>query len=129
MQKHKIIDMKKPHLLFYLTIVVIAFALNACYYDNAEELYPDSKNCDVSNIDYNLDIKPIVDSNCALSGCHISGTGRKDFSTFQGLKDVLDDGRLRQHVVINKTMPPSGPLSTCNIAKIDAWIQAGGPSQ
>lgn len=129
MPEHKIIDMKKPQMLFPLSIVVIAFLLNACYYDNAEELYPGSLNCDISNLSYDLVIKPIIDTNCAISGCHVSGTGRKDLSTYQGLKDVIDDGRLNQFVVIDKSMPPSGPMSTCNIAKIEAWIQDGGPSQ
>ncbi len=103
--------------------------INGCYYDNAEELYPGSLNCDISNLSYDLVIKPIIDSNCAISGCHVSGTGRKDLSSYQGVKDVVDDGRLNQHVVVSKDMPPSGPLSTCNIAKIEAWIQDGGPSQ
>jgi hypothetical protein len=121
--------MKKSKTFFFLIFIMSGSLLNGCYYDNAEELYPGSLNCDVSNLSYDLVIKPIIDSNCAISGCHVSGTGRKDLSTYQGVKDVVDDGRLNQNVVVEKTMPPSGALSTCNIAKIEAWIQDGGSSQ
>ena len=93
MQERKIINMKKSKLLFFVIIVLSGYLLNGCYYDNAEELYPGSLNCDVSNLSYDLVIKPIIDSNCAISGCHVSGTGRKDLSTYQGVKDVVDDGR------------------------------------
>jgi len=121
--------MKKTKTFFFLIIIMSGSLFNGCYYDNAEELYPGSLNCDVSNLNYDLVIKPIIDTNCAISGCHVSGTGRKDLSTYQGVKDVVDDGRLNQYVVVEKSMPPSGPLSTCNIAKIDAWIKDGGSSQ
>ena len=32
------------------------------------------------------DIKPIVETNCAKSGCHVAGTGVSDLSTEAGLK-------------------------------------------
>lgn len=112
-------------ILFLCTIII----LSGCYYDNEEELYPNSFNCNVDDTNFELVIKPIIDANCAISGCHVAGTGRKNLSVYQGLKDVVDDGRLNDRVIVNKSMPPSGPLSKCDIATIDAWIKQGGPSQ
>ena len=82
-----------------------------CYYDNVEELYPGGAPCDLESITYLNDIKPIIDTNCAISGCHVPGTGRKDLTTYQGLKDIVNDGRLVDRVIIQKDMPPSQPLS------------------
>jgi hypothetical protein len=112
----------KPYaLLFFLVLCSIA----GCYYDNVEELYPDGSPCDVSNITYSLDIKPIIDTNCAISGCHVAGTGRVNLTTYAGLKQVVDDGRLVTMVIQQKNMPPTQPLSKCQMDKIQAWIGQG----
>lgn len=103
---------------------MVLIALSACYYDSEEELYP-NQTCDTSDITFQAVIKPIVDANCALSGCHVPGTGRVDYTTYQGIKIVADDGRLRQRVVIERTMPPSGPLSACDRSKIEIWLDQG----
>jgi len=98
-----------------------------CYYDNEEELYPGGAPCDLESITYLNDIKPIIDTNCAISGCHVPGTSRKDLTTFQGLKDIANDGRLEDRVIVQKDMPPSQPLSKCQMDKIQTWIDAGAP--
>ena len=108
-------------MLFLLTSILTF----GCYYDNEEELYPDGAPCDLENITYLNDIKPIIDNNCAISGCHVTGTRRKDLTTYQGLKDVVDDGRLIERVIIRKDMPPSQPLSQCERNKIQKWINEG----
>ena len=116
----------KKSLYIILLFSLPGILLNACYYDNEEELYPESFNCNPGEVSYAI-IKPIIDANCATSGCHVPGTGRKDLSTYQGMKDIVDDGRLNDRVIIRQDMPPSGPLSKCDIAKIEAWIEQGGP--
>jgi hypothetical protein len=93
-----------------------------------EDLYPNSANCDVSNLDYQTVIKPIFDNRCATSGCHVPGTGRKDLSTDQGIQDIANDGRLEEYAIIRKDMPPSQPLSTCEIAYLKAWLNSGAPA-
>ena len=105
-------------------ILVITLIITSCYYDNEEDLYP-LQTCDTEAITYAETIKPIIDQNCALSGCHVPGTGRVDYTTFQGLKIVADDGRLRQRAVVERTMPPSGPLSSCEIEQIELWLNEG----
>jgi len=99
-------------------------ALNACYYDNEEDLYP-FEICATDTVTYAQVIKPIIDQNCALSGCHVPGTGRVDYTSFQGLKIVADDGRLRQRAVNERTMPPSGPLNSCEIEQLEKWLNEG----
>ncbi|MDZ7607021.1 MAG: hypothetical protein U5K79_15850 [Cyclobacteriaceae bacterium] len=103
---------------------ISATLLASCYYDNVEELYG-ANNCDVSNVDYKTVIKPIITQNCATSGCHVPGTGRKDLTTDQGIADIVNDGRLNSMVIVQRTMPPSQPLSSCNIASLRQWLNTG----
>jgi len=119
--------MKKTFKLSILLYLLTSIFAIGCYYDNVEELYPDGAPCDLENITYLNDIKPIIDQNCAISGCHVPGTGRKDLTTYQGLKDIVDDGRLVDRVIVRKDMPPAQPLSRCEMDKIQTWIDAGAP--
>ena len=120
--------MKQKIILFSSLILLSSLVLSSCYYDNVEELYPNASNCDVSNLDFQTVIKPIFDNNCATSGCHVAGTGRKILSTDQGILDIANDGRLSEYVLVRKDMPPNQPLSTCEIASLKAWLNSGAPA-
>ena len=117
--------MKQKTILILNLFLLSILALSSCYYDNEEELYPNGANCDVTNLDYQANIKPIFETNCAISGCHVAGTGRKNLSTDQGIQDIVNDGRLEERVLIRKDMPPSQPLSSCEIAYLKAWLNSG----
>ncbi|MFC2125150.1 hypothetical protein ACFLU5_10085 [Bacteroidota bacterium] len=116
----------KKTLLIYLLFL---FVIQSCYYDNEEELYPDLPSCDTTDVNFSMVIQPIFNTNCATSGCHIPGTGRTDLSTYSGIKAIVDDGRLEDRVIIQRDMPPSGPLSSCEIKLIEAWIENGATDQ
>jgi hypothetical protein len=121
-----VINRSYLRVLGYFLLTTLIYS--SCYWDNAEELYPDSGNCDTSDLSYPDVIKPIIDLNCAVSNCHVAGTGNPDFTSYAGLKAAVDNGSVMDRVVVKKDMPPSGPLSSCNIAKIEAWIEIGAPS-
>ena len=110
-----------------LVYIIFLFIIQSCYYDNEEELYPNTPSCDTTNANFSQVIQPIINTNCAISGCHVPGTGRKDFSSYPGIKDVVDDGRLEDRVIIQGIMPPTGPLNDCDIMKIETWIENGAP--
>lgn len=116
-----------------LCISSILLLFQSCYYDNEEELYEFyylQNNCDsISSISFTNDIMPIVQGNCSLSGCHIAGgSGNGIFESYAGIKAKVDNGSLHQRVVVEKSMPPSQPLNSCQINKIHAWINAGAPN-
>lgn len=98
-----------------------------CYYDVEEELYPVDPNCQTEALSYTGNIKQLVDTRCAISGCHVAGTGRVNLTTYAGVKQVADNGLMRQKVIVEKSMPPSGPLPSCEMLQIDAWLKAGAP--
>lgn len=110
-------------------LVIISVLITSCQYDNEEELYPDVE-CDTVNVSYAEDIEPIIDNSCATSGCHVDGgTGNGSFKNYTRVKAKVDNGSMRQRVVVTQDMPPDPEsLTACQINKIDAWIDAGAPN-
>lgn len=53
---------------------------------------------------FKCEINTIVKTYCALSGCHVAGTGLPDLSTYSGVFAQKD--RIRQRAVVQKDMPP-----------------------
>lgn len=88
--------------------------------------------CDTANVTYTLSIKPIITTKC--QGCHSSSSpgGGYDLSTYTGVKARVSDGRLWgsvNFVTGYSAMPKNGTkLSTCELAKIKKWIDAGAPN-
>ena len=109
-----------------MVMLAALLLLAGCYYDDEASLYPEATDCHFDTVTYSLDIIPIVNANCAIPGCHVSGTGRVDFTTYKGIKSVADDGRLEQNALVSKIMPPTA-LSYCDRSKIEAWLQDGAP--
>ena len=103
--------------------------LNACYYDNEEELYPDVGECITDSMSYQTDIYPIINNNCL--GCHNSSAvqGGSDISNYELLTPYIESGSLLKsikHESGYSAMPKdAGKMSVCQIAKIDAWISQG----
>lgn len=73
-----------------------------------------------------LAAKSVVTSSCALSGCHIapSNSGGVNFETNNSI--VASGAQIKSLAVDRGTMPPNGPLSAADKAKITDWISAGG---
>lgn len=113
--------MKKALLLLMMATLLL---LPGCYYDNEEELYPNSF-CDTTNITWSGAIQPLVQSSCAIPGCHVPGAQSPDLSTYTGVqanaaavKGVVADGSPFY-------MPPSGKLPACDQQKVRTWVDAG----
>ena len=111
----------------FVLLGLLAFALSGCYYDIEEELYP--APCFVpEEVNYDIHIEPIVQANCATSGCHAAGgNGPGNFTSFDGLLPYLEDGSFENEVIELRTMPPNGELAPCETQLINAWLQAGFP--
>lgn len=118
-------------LLFYTTIA--AFLFSACYYDNEEDLYPfdSSQNCDTLNVTYTNTVKAILDNSCV--SCHQASnpSGGVLLDSYEQVKIVADNGRLWgsiNHEDGYSPMPPGGEkLGSCDLSKIQAWINEGSP--
>lgn len=85
--------------------------------------------CDNSDITFSGRIQPLISLNCASSpACHGSGSGQGDFTTYAGVKAKVDNGTFENRVLIQKTMPPAGALSDCDLTALRGWLDAGAPN-
>lgn len=121
--------MKKAYLLFYCAYFIIFYG--SCTKDKG--MLPFSSGvsqslCDSLNVKFSSDINPIIQNNCAVSGCHTSSAmaGGIDYSIGYA---AIDTGRIRARVLVgppaNSWMPPAGPLSASDREKIECWIKDG----
>lgn len=77
-----------------------------------------------SGISYAASIAPIIQSDCAISGCH-NGTQAPDFRVF---KNIQDNRAQIKTLTGNKTMPQGGALSQAEIDMIACWVDDGAPA-
>jgi hypothetical protein len=110
-------------------VAVLLFATSGCYYDKEELLYPGSF-CDTVGVTWSTDIEPLINTKCAVSGCHANGTVAPNLTGYTAVKAQADNGRLRARAIdgVPSFMPASGKLPACDIAALDRWLRAGAPN-
>jgi ribosomal protein S27E len=89
----------------------------------------DSDLCSASNtvnvlsgIKFSTDIQNIITNSCAVSGCHIAGTGRQDFTQFSIIQSNASDIKSRTQ---SGNMPRTGTISEQEKAMIACWVDDG----
>lgn len=123
--------MKKGYLL--LTALIVLFGFSACYYDHEETLYgaTSGQTCTdtVGTVSYAQKVVPILQSSCY--GCHAGSfpSGNQAMGTYATDKAMAQNGKLMgtiNHAAGYSPMPKSAAkLSSCKIATIKKWIDAG----
>lgn len=114
----------------YVILFPALLLLGSCYFDKEETLYP-SGNCVTTAIRYSETIKPIMDENCSIPGCHNATTiaGGYDFTGYNDLKRSAGNGSLLGSITHDAgfaLMPEGRPkLSDCKISQIRSWIDGG----
>ncbi|EMR01898.1 SprB repeat-containing protein [Cesiribacter andamanensis] len=92
----------------------------------------DASNCSASSparvmsgTSYEAEVRTIIQSNCAISGCHASGTPQPDFTNLSTIQARAADIKTRTQ---NGSMPPPGSgvsLSQDQVAAIACWVDDG----
>lgn len=118
---------------------LVAFVGFACTKENKEDLRasqnigPLQDSCLTSDLTFENSIKSILSTNCGTSGCHDgpNGNGGLDLNTYTSAQRIAADGELVGRIknITGPLMPPGGPLSDCDIEKIEAWIADGAPNE
>ncbi|HNP47833.1 MAG TPA: hypothetical protein PKK99_02805 [Bacteroidia bacterium] len=124
----------------FLSAIAIAL-LQACYYDNFDEIHPIAKTteCTVPDtVSFANDVLPIFVGSCGTNdnGCHqdasSSGLGLANYVDVQATIDDATEAdflaRIKHESSVSqsKWMPkPSGKLSDCDISKIEKWFTQG----
>lgn len=75
-----------------------------------------------SGISWMQNIRPIVETRCAKSGCHAAGSGRTTLQSYADVKKVAAEVRRRTQ---NRSMPYDGPLDQNLITMIACWVDDG----
>jgi hypothetical protein len=93
-------------------------------------------DCDTAGLSYNNGIDTIINTQCAVSGCHARrGTG-PDFTSYANLSTYISGGQssLFYTCLIDGTpyaMPstpqPGWATDPCLLAKLKEWILVGAP--
>ncbi|MFM8591889.1 MAG: c-type cytochrome domain-containing protein [Sphingomonadales bacterium] len=122
--------------------LVIAALLVACTHETTGPNSPAntpsfSTTCSSDSVYFVSEILPIINSNCAMSGCHDAAT-RADgvqltsYSTIMKYVRAGNAARSELYEVIIETdpgdrmpPPPRSPLTATQIAKIQKWINQG----
>ena len=114
-----------------IAILISAFGLTQCYYDNEEALYGEEQ-CSGQAPTFSITISGIISNNC--SACHSAtvASGGITLETYQQIKTLADNGTLKGVVTHSNGFPPmpknAQQLSQCNINAIVQWIEAGAPN-
>jgi hypothetical protein len=121
--------------IFYCLAIIASIAgLNACSYDKAELLYPQTTSgCDTAGtISFSAKVVPILTTQCY--SCHIGAGagGGIVMGTHAADKAIAVNGKLYgsiNHSSGFSPMPKGTPkMSACDIAKIKKWIDSGSPN-
>ncbi|MBX2843648.1 MAG: hypothetical protein KTR26_17900 [Flammeovirgaceae bacterium] len=76
-----------------------------------------------SGVSYNNSVKNIIDTNCAISGCHVAGRNIPDFKEFSNVQKNVATIKLR---INNGTMPPGNrAITSKDIQLITCWVDDG----
>ncbi|HRH64721.1 MAG TPA: hypothetical protein PLU53_00335 [Bacteroidia bacterium] len=118
-----------------------AVLLQACYYDNFDEIHPVplTTTCTLPDtVSFSVDVLPIFVASCGTgdNGCHqdasSSGLGLANYADVQATIDDATEANFlarikhESSVSQSKWMPkPSGKLNDCEIQKIEKWFTQG----
>ncbi|MDQ3845324.1 MAG: hypothetical protein M3342_15140 [Bacteroidota bacterium] len=114
------------------SIFISYLFLSGCYYNNEEELYPNQYSCGASNVTFSGTINSIIVNNC--TECHSGSRVEAGVNLlgYANVKTKVSDGSLLGSVTHSRgfhPMPHDRPkLSSCDIGRIKAWINAGAPN-
>ncbi len=114
--------MEQKIIIVLAMLATVCFA--ACTYNNEEELFTE-RPCDTTPATYAADIAPIIQLNCAISGCHVANRQFPNLSDYAGVQQHAARIKIR---TANGTMPPSSSgknLTVRQINQISCWVDGG----
>ena len=82
-----------------------------------------------SGISFSADVKPIIDTNCAVNGCHVAG--EQQIPNFQVTDNILDNaGSIGANTSAGIMPPPNSGRSLTDeqIQILACWANDGGPN-
>lgn len=125
--------MKK--LLYTGLITFIGFGLMGCYKDIILPEAGSNPDAPPQPVSYNAELKPLFNTSCALSGCHVSGAHKPYLTADVSYIQIVNGG------FVNTTIPKESVLylkingdmkeyipSAADRQKVWDWIRNGAPN-
>ena len=112
------------NLKFLLYILVIASVV-ACNSESEDDLLPEDELCMDNTATLSGAVSSIISTNCAVPGCHVSGTGRVNFTEKE---NIIQNASQIRSFTQNGIMPPpqSGKTLTAQQKQdIYCWVENG----
>jgi uncharacterized membrane protein len=114
----------------YLPAALLFFTF-ACANNKMPEPKPFTADCTPGSVTFSGQVSAIIQQDCALSGCHGSGSPYGDFNKYADLKAKVDNGSFRNSVLEQHTpvMPPPGSteLTEAERQTLECWVNDGAP--
>jgi len=124
-----------------LLLTLLVIVLGSCKHDPIiPDPIPPVPFCEQANPTYIDTMMTIINLNCSYAGCHASGAGIGDFTTYSGMLSRLDNGKIKERVIDMKDdasvgMPPNyatgGPIDLTNeqLELFMCWLDNDYPEQ
>ncbi len=80
---------------------------------------------EVPEVSYAIRVRPLIDNNCQVSGCHGDNPGLPSWATYDDVKAKAERIKIRTGA---KEMPPNNPLADGDIQLIADWVDQGAPN-
>lgn len=103
------------------TVIYILFILLVSCKKNTEV------SCDGSTPTYDGEISVIISDNCTSSSCHDAGSKHGAWTSYSNMKEVLDNGKFENSVLIDQNMPKFKNLSEEELGLIKCWADNNYP--
>ncbi len=122
------------HTIKIIALLVVAGIFHSCIKnDNDEEQNPkpkeqeqptDTTTTPADTVKWSAHIKPIIDTRCAVSGCH-ANSASPNLRTYAQV--FANRARIKVRAVNDGTMPPSShtQLTATQKEQLGKWIDAG----
>ena len=114
----------------FAVVFVSALLIFGCRYDKQETLIkPVVTGCDsLSTVSFSATVFPIIAASCNQANCHPDNGSLEDYAH---IKSRIDQSNLKKRINWASgvpAMPAAQKLNSCNLAKINKWINDGYPN-
>ena len=106
-------------------LLLLSFAFLACNSENEEDILPGEELCQDNTATLSGAVSTIIETNCAVSGCHVPGTGRVNFTVSENI--IQNATQIRNFTQAGIMPPPEsgGSLTAQEKMDIRCWVENG----
>jgi|TARA_B110000967_G_C18892051_1_gene568087 hypothetical protein len=105
--------------LFPLLIMIFLFSISSCKKDEDREAVCENG----SSPTYDSEMRTFVESKCAVSGCHVYGSTDGNYSTYSGMEEDINNGKISNRALDSQNMPKNATLSQDELNKFKCWAE------